>query len=40
MSLHQKRAEAVVGVLVSDHGIASSRVTPKGLGFVAPEASN
>jgi len=40
MNLSQKRAEAVVGVLVSEHGIESSRVTPKGLGFLAPVASN
>lgn len=40
MNLSQKRAEAVVAVLVSEHGIASSRVTPKGLGFLAPVASN
>ena len=40
MNLSQNRAEAVVAVLVSEHGIASSRVTPKGLGFLAPVASN
>lgn len=39
-NLSQKRAEAVVAVLVSDHGIASSRITPKGLAFLAPVASN
>ncbi len=39
-NLSQQRAEAVVGVLVSDHGIKSTRVTPKGLGFLAPVASN
>jgi len=39
-NLSQQRAEAVVGVLVSDHGIESARVTPKGLGFLAPVASN
>ena len=39
-NLSQQRAEAVVGVLVSDHGIESTRVTPKGLGFLAPVASN
>lgn len=39
-NLSQKRAEAVVGVLVSDHGIDSARVTPKGLAFLAPVASN
>lgn len=39
-NLSQHRAEAVVGVLVSEHGIESARVTPKGLGFLAPVASN
>lgn len=39
-NLSQKRAEAVVGVLVSDHGLESARVSPKGLGFLAPVASN
>jgi len=39
-NLSQKRDEAVVGVLVSEHGIESARVTPKGLGFLAPVASN
>ncbi|MCK5392686.1 MAG: DUF4892 domain-containing protein [Deltaproteobacteria bacterium] len=40
MDLSQKRAGAVVGVLITEHGIQSSRVTPKGLGFLAPVASN
>ena len=39
-NLSQKRAEAVVAVLVSEHGIESSRITPKGLAFLAPVASN
>ncbi len=39
-NLSQTRAEAVVAVLVSDHGIESGRVTPKGLAFLAPVASN
>lgn len=39
-NLSQKRAEAVVGVLVSEHDIESARLTPKGLGFLAPVASN
>jgi OmpA-OmpF porin, OOP family len=38
--LSQKRAQAVVGVLVNEHGIDAGRVTPKGLGFLAPVASN
>ncbi len=40
MNLSQKRAGAVVAVLVSEHGIESAQVTPKGLGFLAPVASN
>lgn len=40
MDLSQKRAGAVVDVLITEHGIASSRVTAKGLGFLAPVASN
>ena len=40
MNLSQKRAGAVVGVLVSEHGIETSRLTPKGLGFLAPVDSN
>jgi len=40
MDLSQKRAGAVVDVLVSEHSIESARVTPKGLGFLAPVASN
>jgi len=39
-NLSQKRAEAVVAVLVSEHGIDSGRITPKGLAFLAPVASN
>ena len=38
--LSQKRAQAVVAVLINEHGIGSGRVTPKGLGFLAPVASN
>ncbi len=38
--LSEKRAQAVVRVLVNEHGIDSGRVTPKGLGFLAPVASN
>ena len=40
MNLSQKRAGAVVDVLVTEHGIETSRLTPKGLGFLAPVASN
>lgn len=39
-NLSQKRAEAVVAALVSDYGIESDRVTPKGLAFLAPVTSN
>lgn len=39
-NLSQKRAEAVVAVLVSEYGIDSGRITPKGLAFLAPVASN
>jgi len=36
MNLSQKRAGAVVDVLITEHGIETSRLTPKGLGFLAP----
>ncbi|MEQ9618020.1 MAG: DUF4892 domain-containing protein [Deltaproteobacteria bacterium] len=38
--LSQRRADAVAAVLALEHGIEASRVTPKGLGFLAPVASN
>lgn len=40
LDLSRKRAKAVVNELVSNHGINSSRITPKGLGFLAPVATN
>ncbi len=40
MNLSQKRAVAVVDVLITEHGIETSRLTPKGLGFLAPVDSN
>ena len=40
MNLSQKRAGAVVDVLITEHGIETSRLTPKGLGFLAPVDSN
>jgi len=40
IDLSRKRAGAVVDVLVKEYGIESSRVTPEGLGFLAPVASN
>lgn len=39
-NLSQKRAEAVVAVLVSEYGIEPERVKPKGLAFLSPVASN
>ena len=38
--LSERRARAVAQVLVGEHGIDAGRVTPKGLGFLAPVASN
>lgn len=40
MSLSQRRAAAVVHALVSQHGIAASRLIPAGVGDLAPVASN
>ncbi len=40
LNLSQKRAEAVVKELTGSYGIESSRITPKGLGLLAPKASN
>ena len=40
LNLSQKRAEAVVKELTGNYGIESSRITPKGLGLLAPKASN
>lgn len=40
LNLSQKRAEAVVKELAGSYGIESSRITPKGLGLLAPKASN
>ena len=39
-SLSAQRAAAVVAALVSDHGIDADRLTPVGVGPVAPKASN
>jgi OmpA-OmpF porin, OOP family len=38
--LSQRRAEAVVAVLSSKHGIVSQRLFPTGVSFAAPTASN
>lgn len=40
MDLSRRRAAAVVGALVERHGIAAARLTPGGVGFLAPVASN
>lgn len=40
LNLSQKRAEAVVKELAGSYGIESPRITPKGLGLLAPKASN
>jgi len=40
MKLSQRRAEAVVDVLVNDYGIARNRLEPKGYGEADPVASN
>lgn len=40
MDLSRERAAAVVDFLTSEHGIDQSRLTPKGVGPLAPVASN
>jgi outer membrane protein OmpA-like peptidoglycan-associated protein len=40
MALSQKRAEAVVMALVTRFGVDAKRLTPRGLAFLAPLASN
>jgi len=40
MQLSDQRAEAVVRTLVTDYGIAADRLTPRGVGPLAPVASN
>jgi outer membrane protein OmpA-like peptidoglycan-associated protein len=40
LGLSDKRAKAVVAALVSKYGIEAARLTPKGLGPLAPIASN
>ncbi len=40
IDLSKRRARAVVDVLVEDYEIARSRLTPWGVGFTAPRASN
>lgn len=40
LKLSQARAEAVAQALVADHGIATARLTARGVGPLAPVASN
>jgi outer membrane protein OmpA-like peptidoglycan-associated protein len=40
IELSKRRAGAVVEALVTEHGIASGRLTPKGIGPLAPVGSN
>ena len=40
LDLSQRRAEAVVATLVSSHGVATGRLVAKGVGPLAPVASN
>ncbi len=40
LELSARRAAAVVEALVSDHGIAAARLTPRGVGPLAPVGSN
>jgi len=40
MGLSKKRADAVVGALTKDYGIAANRLTPNGVAYLAPVATN
>ena len=40
LTLSQRRAEAVVQLLVRDFGVPAERMIPKGLASLAPVASN
>ncbi|MFZ4632944.1 MAG: OmpA family protein [Saprospiraceae bacterium] len=40
IDLSMRRAQAVVSALVKDYAVAAGRLTPKGLGFLAPVAPN
>jgi OOP family OmpA-OmpF porin len=40
LDLSNRRAAAVVQALVADHGISADRLTPRGVGPLAPVASN
>lgn len=40
MGLSKRRAEAVVGALIREYGIAANRLTPNGVAYLAPVAAN
>ncbi len=40
LNLAKRRAEAVVGALTREYGIAASRLTPNGVAYLAPVAAN
>ena len=40
MDLSQRRAASVVGVLTSRHGVAKDRLSPVGVSYASPFASN
>lgn len=40
LRLSKSRAKAVVDALIADHGIAKDRLTPDGVAFLAPKATN
>lgn len=40
IDLSRRRATSVTEALVSDYGIERARLTPWGVGYTAPEASN
>lgn len=40
LELSRQRAAAVVATLAAEHGVAAERMTPAGVGFLAPVASN
>jgi OOP family OmpA-OmpF porin len=40
LALSKRRADAVVAVLVKDHGVAQGRLTPNGVAYLAPVAAN
>jgi outer membrane protein OmpA-like peptidoglycan-associated protein len=40
IAISERRAEAVAKVLIDSYGVARDRITAKGVGFLAPRASN